>query len=361
MTANLQPSTDLLEDLCTRFILNVPAEELESFERLLFLVEQAHWFYEDFSREKDLRLRSYPLKEFVALIFRQVPGLQPYQHQLEEIYWRFNAYKQTIPTMGAIIMEPTLEKCLLVKGWKAGDGWGFPTGKINKDEADADCGVREVLEETGFDVRSRLKSNDYIEIHMQEKRSRLYIIQGVEESTPFAPIARKEIGALAWHVVSELPMTKEQSAMVYHTEEGTRHKFFRVYPYIKQLRRWIRNKRREQASSRHTSAASRADAAGESAGVQSQHQQQQQQHRSHQQNRQQVRQQAQLEAQTNSGSVAQMSGLGSQANSVAKPAPVTHCSAPVQPGQAWLNFTLDRERVLQHLTCVLPAVSQLVV
>ncbi len=69
--------------------------------------------------------------------------MQPYQHQLEEIYWRFNAYKQTIPTMGAIILEPNMEKCLLVKGWKAGDGWGFPTGKINKDEADADCAVRE--------------------------------------------------------------------------------------------------------------------------------------------------------------------------------------------------------------------------
>ena len=69
--------------------------------------------------------------------------MQPYQHQLEEIYWRFNAYKQTIPTMGAIILEPDMEKCLLVRGWKAGDGWGFPTGKINKDEADEDCAVRE--------------------------------------------------------------------------------------------------------------------------------------------------------------------------------------------------------------------------
>jgi hypothetical protein len=149
---------------------------------------------------------------------------------------------------------------------------------------------------------------------------------------------------------------------VYHTEEGTRHKFFRVYPYIKQLRRWIKNKRREQASGRHIAAASRADAAAESAGIQSQHHQhQQQQHRSHQQNRQQVPQQAQLKAQINSGSGAQLSSLDSQAGSVAKPAPVTHCSAPVQPGQAWLNFTLDRESVLQHLTCVLPAVSQLVV
>ena len=71
MTANM-PNADLLDDLCTRFILNVPAEELQcvsllhhflahtcaweqmselamprrSVEKLMFLVEQAHWFYE---------------------------------------------------------------------------------------------------------------------------------------------------------------------------------------------------------------------------------------------------------------------------------------------------------------------------
>lgn len=41
----------------------------------------------------------------------------------------------------------------------------------------------QVLEETGFDMSSRLKSNDYIEIHMQEKRCRLYIIQGASSQT----------------------------------------------------------------------------------------------------------------------------------------------------------------------------------
>lgn len=35
------PPADLLQDLCSRFILNCPAEELQSFERILFLVEQA--------------------------------------------------------------------------------------------------------------------------------------------------------------------------------------------------------------------------------------------------------------------------------------------------------------------------------
>lgn len=44
----------------------------------------------------------------------------------------------------------------------------------------------QVLEETGFDVGSRLNTNDYIEVHMQEKRSRLYIIQGVRVNSPMS-------------------------------------------------------------------------------------------------------------------------------------------------------------------------------
>ena len=51
---------------------------------------------------------------------------------------------QTIPTMGAIILDPSMEKCLLVRGWKATSGWGFPRGKVSKDESDAECAIREV-------------------------------------------------------------------------------------------------------------------------------------------------------------------------------------------------------------------------
>ncbi len=34
-----------------RFVVNCPAEEQESFERLLFQVEAAFWFYDDQYRE----------------------------------------------------------------------------------------------------------------------------------------------------------------------------------------------------------------------------------------------------------------------------------------------------------------------
>ena len=70
--ANL-PSADLLEELAARFVLNCPEEELNSFERILFLVEQAHWYYEDFVREEQRNLkgtgRSLPVSSLVLISF----------------------------------------------------------------------------------------------------------------------------------------------------------------------------------------------------------------------------------------------------------------------------------------------------
>jgi hypothetical protein len=37
-----------------------------------------------------------------------------------------------------------MEHVLLVRGFKGASCWGFPRGKIMKDESDADCAVREV-------------------------------------------------------------------------------------------------------------------------------------------------------------------------------------------------------------------------
>jgi len=42
----------VLEDICTRFLLNCPAEEYDSFERLFFQIEEAHWFYSDVKKKK---------------------------------------------------------------------------------------------------------------------------------------------------------------------------------------------------------------------------------------------------------------------------------------------------------------------
>ncbi|AQK81328.1 mRNA-decapping enzyme subunit 2 [Zea mays] len=138
------PPQELLDDLCSRFLLNVPKEELESFERILFLLEQAHWFYEDNSVEHNPNLKSLSFKDFTSLMFKSCTALRPYIAHLDDIYKDFNNYKFRVPVSGAIILDDTYERCLLVKGWKAGASWSFPRGKRNKDEEDHTCAVREV-------------------------------------------------------------------------------------------------------------------------------------------------------------------------------------------------------------------------
>jgi hypothetical protein len=51
----------------------------------------------------------------------------------------------------------------------------------------------QVLEETGCDVSTLLKLEDYIEVSIGQKRVRLYIITGVKRDTVFAPQTKKEI------------------------------------------------------------------------------------------------------------------------------------------------------------------------
>lgn len=45
---SLNISCDILDDLASRFIINVPVEERENLIRICFQMELAHWFYLDF-------------------------------------------------------------------------------------------------------------------------------------------------------------------------------------------------------------------------------------------------------------------------------------------------------------------------
>ena len=84
---------------------------------------------------------------------------------------------------------------MLVKGWRAKASWTFPGGKINQDESERDCAVREVREETGFDCSPLLSQDntDYMQLTMREQRIRLYVVPGVSEKTVMEPMTRHEI------------------------------------------------------------------------------------------------------------------------------------------------------------------------
>ncbi|KAK6144777.1 hypothetical protein DH2020_021597 [Rehmannia glutinosa] len=214
---NVLPPQELLDDLCSRFVLNVPKEDQQSFERILFLVEYAHWFYEDNSVEKNPSLKSLTLKEFTTLLFNNCDVLKPYVAHIDDIFKDFTSYKVRVPVTGAIILDETYERCLLVKGWK-GTSWSFPRGKKSKDEEDHKCAIREVLEETGFDVSYLLNKDNHIEMIFGQQRVRLYIIAG-------------EIG---WHRLHELPANNDVIS-----RGITGLKLYMVSPFLVSLKSWI--------------------------------------------------------------------------------------------------------------------------
>ncbi|KAG8456305.1 hypothetical protein GDO86_002188 [Hymenochirus boettgeri] len=147
-------------------------------------------------------------------------------------------YKMGVPTYGAIILDESFENVLLVQGYLAKSGWGFPKGKVNKEEAPHDCAAREVFEETGFDIKDRMCNNDYIELKINDQLARLYIIPGVPKDTKFNPKTRREIRNIEWFPIEKLPCHKND--MTPKSKLGMApNKFFMVIPFIRPLRDWL--------------------------------------------------------------------------------------------------------------------------
>ncbi|KAF8707905.1 DCP2 protein, partial [Rhizoctonia solani] len=237
---------DVWEDLSSRFILNVPDEELETVERICFQVEQAHWFYEDFIRDENPDLPSLPLKKFSQQLFAACPLLRQWSasQEHEQAFQEFMRYKTRVPVCGCIMLNSSLDKCVLVKGWKASSGWGFPKGKINEDEEEHDCAIRETLEETGFDVTSLLDKRIFIKNTLKEQQLTLYIVPDVPEDTVFQTRTRKEISKIEWFKLSDLPTWKKNRPV------AANNKFYLISPFVSQLKAFVSERKRQRKAVR---------------------------------------------------------------------------------------------------------------
>ncbi|ORY86161.1 Dcp2, box A domain-domain-containing protein [Protomyces lactucae-debilis] len=227
----------ILDDLSARFIINLPEEELSDVTRICFALEQAHWFYEDFFRPQYPALPSVNLRQFTAALFSHCPMLWPFKEQHETAFDDFMKYKIRVPVRGAIMLNHDMTQCVLVRGWKSSAGWGFPKGKIDKDEDDSDCAVREIREECGFDISDLVKSNDFIEMVIKEQQVKLYIVREVPMDTSFEPQTRKEIGKIDWFKLDDLPTYNKEAQ---RSTNATKKKYYMVAPFLGPLRTWIK-------------------------------------------------------------------------------------------------------------------------
>lgn len=242
--SDLEPRTGL-DDLCVRFIVNLPESELSGFDRIGTHVEEAHWFYEDFIRPLDPSLPQMSLRTFSLRLFQHCPltaHCDP--NVLEQAYAHWIGYKKRIPVRGAILLNEAMDSVLLVRGWHKSSAWMFPRGKINQGEDDLDCAVREVYEETGFNaMEAGLIPEDralrHFEMSIKDQHVKLFVIPNVPMDTHFEPRTRKEIGKIQWYKLAELPGRKKKQGQDSVTSPSA-NKFFMIASFLEPLNRWIK-------------------------------------------------------------------------------------------------------------------------
>ena len=278
---------DALDDVHTRFILNLPPTELTSPDRIFFQLEQAWWFYDDFicdNSTEDLP-RFKHMKPCSLKMFEFSPLLKPMLPDFHKMYAKFSEYKRSISTYGTILMNEDATKLALCRNWQ-GKSWTLPGGKVNQNESGRDAAARETYEETGFDPycerglcaewkersergevvqeldrggqdsglvpffeddagldraaedspipwQTLQDTNKLVYIDENDKRRTCFVCRGVPEDFPFEPVARKEVSEVKFFELNDLP-------------KGT----YAVLPFIGHLKKWIRqdNKRRAKGS-----------------------------------------------------------------------------------------------------------------
>ena len=281
---------EAMDDVHTRFILNLPDEELRSVPRIFFQLEQAWWFYDDFvcdgaaaavavaeegeddeegdddedkknNKKKTKKKRGKrggverpdPLprfkhvRPFALAMFKRSPLLRPMIPRFDEMYDEFHAYKRSISTYGTILLNAGATRVVLCRTWK-GKFWTLPGGKVNQNESGMDAAARETYEETGFDP-------------MCERgmcASLRFRKGGDDESPPWGPLRdsdklrytetdtnKRRTCYVCRGVPEDFPFEpvarKEVSEVAWHDLTSLPRQTFAVVPFVGQLKRWIRD------------------------------------------------------------------------------------------------------------------------
>ncbi|NXL65730.1 DCP2 hydrolase, partial [Chordeiles acutipennis] len=236
----------------SRFILHIPSEERDNAIRVCFQIELAHWFYLDFYMQNTPGLPQCGIRDFAKadILFVTVILPQPFliREMLHSLHHLGGSALDSLNiSLGCLTVAfPCILQVLLVQGYLAKSGWGFPKGKVNKEEAPHDCAAREVFEETGFDIKDYICKEEYIELRINDQLARLYIIPGVPKNTKFNPKTRREIRNIEWFSIDKLPCHRND--MTPKSKLGLApNKFFMAIPFIRPLREWI-SRRNEDSS-----------------------------------------------------------------------------------------------------------------
>ncbi|KAI6651034.1 M7GpppN-mRNA hydrolase [Oopsacas minuta] len=232
---------EITDDLCTRFLNNLSDNIAEDEIQLMFQIELAYWYYLDFCVEDNPALPKLNMPTFVEILNRLYPRVfasLPNGKSMTKICTTFNQYKLSCHTVGAILLNKDYTKCLLVQNYNLPSTWEFPKGKQLPGEEFTGCAIREVQEETGFDITPHLDPSAYIEHIIFDRYNRHYMIAGISEATAFQPQTRNEIRSVTWFYIDDLPRYRNDQRSKRNINLSP-HLFFKIVPLMKELLEWV--------------------------------------------------------------------------------------------------------------------------
>jgi len=228
---------EVFDDLYSRFLISIPTTTKNCPTRLLFDMELAFWYYDDSSRKANRSLPKLTMVQFVERMIRRHTSLQAtFTGTVENEVKSWQKYKRSVPTFGGIMFNKDFTKVLLVKGFHS-KKYSFPKGKKNQKELPLDCAIREVKEETGFDITDMVDKHNYSDNVRTEgaRCCRLYYVPGVPEDTVFQAACADEIDLYKWMEIKCLDRMLERHYNKYHI----------IQPHLKDIKAYAAKKLKE--------------------------------------------------------------------------------------------------------------------
>ena len=246
--------TDVMDYLASRFVLSslnskrgdcAPfwgahwSDVSDGWTQVCSKMERAYWHYFDecLTEKEKVGLgdsedpeKNFPFVKFCSQLFLRVPVLHPHLSSLKEILNMFRKWKGALPAYGVILLNPALNKVLLVQEFGYKKRWGFPKGTLEAGESREECAAREAFEEVGVDVAQMIDNREWFKRKIGTKVRTLFVIpnpvapHGISEATVFGPKGKGEIGDIKWFSLKG---------------SFSGNDFFTVKPFIEDIRRWV--------------------------------------------------------------------------------------------------------------------------
>jgi mRNA-decapping enzyme subunit 2 len=226
---------DALVECVDRFLLCLPAEELEDRDRIYFSIQEAHWFYRDHLCEgAGVSLPRLSLGAFGSALISSCELLRsmfPSEGERTALYERWREYCKKVPQIGCILLNAELTKAVLVQ---SKGHWMFPRSKVNEGEKWAECAFRVAEDDLGVDASPILLSDSpYLDYADPETNTfaRFFIATGVELPAD----AGSGLDGVEWFPLEDLPGWSDRASA------GS---FYIVEPLVAGLKKWCREERR---------------------------------------------------------------------------------------------------------------------